>query len=177
MRNAEPLAAPRRLGFSFLLLVATGAGLAVSMSGCARPGTAPSGLVFTGHGSSSPHASQPPPGGYTAPGAAGPQTVRTFTISGSVSGLYPSKSVALVLTVTNPFSASISVRSITTTVSNATASCTSAYVAVTKFSGPLFVAAGKTATATVQATMKPSAPNACEGKSFPFHYTGTATEA
>ncbi len=175
MRNAQPLSAPRHLGFSFLLLAVTGAGLAALTSGSARASTAPSEIV-TGYGSSLQHA-QSAPGATTAPGAARPQTATTFKISGSVSGLYPSKKLPLVLTVTNPFTSSITVSTITTTVSNATASCTSANVAVTKFSGSLVVAAGKTAKATVHATMAKTAPNACQSKKFPFHYVGTATEA
>jgi hypothetical protein len=173
MRKASPLSPPRHLGLSFLLLAVTGAGLAVSTAGCARPGTAPSEMVLTGNGESSHLV--PPPGANTAPGAVGPQTARTFTISGSVGGLYPSKSLSLVLTVTNQLKSSITVSSITTTVSNATPSCKAGNVAVTKFSGFLVVAAGKKAKATVHATMAKSAPDACQGRRFPFHYTGTAT--
>lgn len=176
MRNADPLSAPRRLGFSFLLLAVTGAGFAVSTSGAARPSTAPGETVLRGYGASSQYTLSSP-GANTAPGAAGPYTATMFTISGNVRGLYPSKTRSLVLTVTNRLRSSITVRSITTSVSNATASCTSGNVAVTKFSGSLVVAAGKTAETTVYATMAKSAPNVCQGKKFPFHYAGMATEA
>ncbi len=177
MRNPQSLSVPGRRGFSVLLLAVTGAALAVSTSGSARSGSAPSEIVLTGYGSSSQYPQSAPGATNTAPGAAGPRTAATFTISGSGSGLYPSKTLSLVLTVTNPLKSSITVTSITTTVSNATASCTAANVAVTKFSGSLAVAAGKTGKATVHATMAKAAPNACQGKKFPFHYAGTAKEA
>jgi hypothetical protein len=175
MSNEQPRSAPRRLGFSFLLLAVTGAGLAIFTSGSARPGNAATEMVLTGYGSSS-HYAQSAPGANTAPGTAVRDTARTFTISGSVSGLYPSKTLPLVLTVTNPLTSPITVSSITTTVRNATASCTSSSVAVTKFSGSLVVAAGKTAKATVHVAMAKSAPNACQGKNFPFQYAGTGKE-
>ena len=54
--------------------------------------------------------------------------------------------------------------------------CTSTYVTVTTFTGHLRVAPGRTAQATVFVTMSGTAPNACEGAHFPFHYTGLATE-
>jgi len=94
-----------------------------------------------------------------------------------VSGLFPGKTLPLVLTLDNPNKLTITVTSVTTTVENATSTCGATYVSVTGLPGHLAVAAGKTGKVTVRVTMKTSAPNSCEGKSFPFHYKGTATEA
>ena len=81
------------------------------------------------------------------------------------------------LTVTNPQKVAITVTSITTAVSNASTKCVAANLKVTTFSGHLVVKAGKTAQATVNATMPHSAPNACQGAHFPLLYTALATEA
>jgi hypothetical protein len=82
-----------------------------------------------------------------------------------------------VLTVSNPQTASITVTSITTAVGAPSSSCAASNVSVASDAGKLVVAAGGKAKVTVHVTMAHSAPNACKGKVFPFHYTGVATEA
>jgi hypothetical protein len=94
-----------------------------------------------------------------------------------VSGLFPGKTLPLVLTLANPNKLAITVTTVKATVGNATASCTATYLSVTGYSGHAVIAAGKTGKVTVDVTMKTSAPNGCEGKSFPLHYTGSGTEA
>jgi hypothetical protein len=134
----------------------------------------PRSAVLVGYGSSV----QTAPGATKAPGAAvRHSTPSTFSIAGKVSGLFPGKTLPLVLTLGNPNKLTITVTTVTTAVTNATSTCVATNVSVTGFSGHLAIAAGKTGTVTVKVTMKTSAPNSCEGKSFPFHYTGSATEA
>jgi hypothetical protein len=133
----------------------------------------PRSVVLVGYGSSV----QAAPGATRAPGAAVPRTTTpTFTIAGKVSGLFPGKTLPLVLTLGNPNKLTITVTTVTTAVENATSTCVATNVSVTGFSGHLAIPAGKTRTVTAKVTMKTSAPNSCEGKSFPFHYTGSATE-
>ena len=99
----------------------------------------------------------------------------TFTISGSVSGLYPGAALPLVLTVTAPKSYSITVSSITTAVKSQTNGCTSTVLTVSSFSGSLSVPAKQSAQTTVLAQMDHTAPDACQGAKFRLIYSGTGT--
>ena len=99
----------------------------------------------------------------------------TFTVSGSVSGLYPGANLPLVLTVTDPRKYSITVSSITTTVSSQAAGCPSANLAVAAFTGNLSVAAKQSAHTTVMVQMLHTAPDACQGAHFKLMYSGTGT--
>jgi hypothetical protein len=106
-----------------------------------------------------------------------PTTVSNgFRISGSVDGLFPGKVAPLALKVTNPQKFAIVVKSLSVSVSNASATCTASNVGVTSFSGALSVPAGASAVATVRITLLHSAPNACQGAVFPLYYYGVATK-
>ena len=124
-----------------------------------------SGRAVTGGPSSSPR-----PAVASAPvGASGASATTGFTISGSATGLYPGATKSLVLTVKNPSSAAIVVRSITVKVANASVRCPATELKVTSFSGHLLVRAHKTATTTLKVAMAHGAPNACQGARFPVH--------
>lgn len=148
----------------------TAAGGSAGAAGAVRGG------ILVGYGSNESSAASPAPGtaDQLVPGAGGRAVTSSFSIAGKVTGLYPGKTLPLVLTVTNPQKVTITVTSITTAVSNATTSCTAANVKVSAFSGSLVVAAGKTGKVSVNVTLLHTTPNACQGKTFPFHYTGIA---
>jgi hypothetical protein len=101
----------------------------------------------------------------------------SFSITGSVGGLFPGKTFALTLTVANPHTVAITVTSITTTVGAASLHCGANRITVTAFAGHLVVHAGKKAKAVVHVTLAHTAPNTCQGAHFPFHYRGLATAA
>jgi hypothetical protein len=162
---------PRRTQRAAVIALLVGA---ICTAGWIDSAASPWSLVLVGYGSSAERA----PGAANAPGAPSPRTITpTFSIAGKVSGLFPGKTLPLVLTLGNPNKRTIIVTTVTTTVENATSTCAAKTVSVTGFSGHRAVGAGKTGKVTVRVTMKTSAPNSCEGKSFPFHYTGKATEA
>jgi hypothetical protein len=144
----------------------------------AGSGAAADGASLVGHGTSGKPA-QPLSGvdDQSAPDGVGARATSSFSISGSAAGLFPGKTVALVLTVTNPFTVSITVTSITATVSNASSGCVAAKLKVTSFSGHLLIGAGKARKVTLKVSMYRSAPNACQGAEFPFQYAGLATAA
>jgi hypothetical protein len=160
-------ATPGRLvaGAAFLAVMCTAAGTGA-------PGAAGA-VQLAGYGSS---IQATPPGAVPAPGGS-LTTTYTFAISGKVSGLFPGKTLPLTLTLTNPNAFSITVSSLTTTVSNASATCLAANLKVTSFSGSFVVGAKSTGKVTVHATLVHSAPNACKGATFPLHYHGSATGA
>ena len=123
--------------------------------------------------------------GPAAKGPAGPapssnasataNTSNAFTISGSISGLYPGASLPMVLTITDSKTYAITVSSISTTVSSQKAACGSGNLTVSSFTGSLAVPAKQSVTATVTAEMLHSAPDACQGAKFKLLYSGTGT--
>jgi hypothetical protein len=95
-----------------------------------------------------------------------------FAITGGVHGLYPGRTLPLVLTVHSHMSLAVTVTSLTTTVTRGEPHCGANFVQVTSFSGYLHVPADGTAATTVQVTMRRQAPNACQGVVFGFSYVG-----
>jgi hypothetical protein len=105
-----------------------------------------------------------------------PPSEARFTISGTVTGLYPGSLRPLVLTVSNRQAFAIAVTSITTVVASPNAACSAMNLSVASFSGRLIVPARSSASLTVIASLSHSAPNACQGSIFPLHYSGTAVK-
>jgi hypothetical protein len=146
-------------------LTAAGVLVAGGALAAAAWGAPASGASIVGSGSSLPR----PSGTLRAANA--------FSISGGVKGLYPGRTVPLVLTVTNPLSRAIVVTALSTSVSGVSAACAAANVTVTRFSGNLRVAARHRVTTAVKVKMLHSASNACQGARFTFHYHGVAKAA
>ena len=114
--------------------------------------------------------------GGGAPGSSG-VSASAFSIAGSVTRLFPGATRLLVLTLKNRETATITITSVSTTVSNASRGCVAGNVKVTTFAGHLRLAAGKSGKVSVRVTMAHAAPNACKAVRFPFHYSGRATVA
>ena len=130
-------------------------------------------IVLVGYGSSSLQSAL---GTTSSPAAPQTQTTGSFTIAGSVAGLYPGLTVPMVLTISNPKSFPIVVTSIKTTVGAASAACSASNLAVTAFSGQLLVPALGSAGTTVQVSMAQSASDVCQGATFPLIYLGLASK-
>ena len=145
---------------AFLLLV-------VCASAASGPGAVRTEVQLVGFGSSFGPANVRP-----VPSRSG---VDSFSITGNVVGLFPGKTLPLVLSVSNRRSFAITVTSITTTVGNPSSRCTAKYLKVTTFAGHLRVRAKKTAKTTVKVTLSHAAPNACQKAVFHFTYHGRAT--
>jgi len=108
---------PRRTLQSALIALSVGAICTVLWTDSA-PKT--KSVVLVGYGSSL----EPAPGAANAPGAAIPRTTTpTFSITGKVSGLFPGKTLPLVLTLHNPNKLTITVTTVTTKVENASSTC------------------------------------------------------
>jgi hypothetical protein len=156
------------------LLIAAGA---VCSTGASDGAANRAGLV--GYGSSTSD-ERPASGVVLAPDAGNASTrsvATSFSISGSVTGLYPGAARPLVLTVTNPFPFAITVTSIKSKISNASTLCAATYLTVSSFSGRVGLPAHQTAHVSVVASMLHSAPDACQGANFPLHYAGLATKS
>lgn len=98
-----------------------------------------------------------------------------FSITGSVDGLYPGATILMSLRVSNGGRHPIVVNEISTSVSSTAPLCPASDVTVGSFSGALHVPGGKSATVAVPVSMVHSAPDACQGVTFPFSYSGTAS--
>jgi len=151
-------ASAQRLRLGGIALVAGACTLALLLS--AHTTTA---ATLRGHGHSRPTAA-----------AVNNNPHGTFTIAGSVGGLYPGASAQLVLTVSNPQPFAIDVTSITTTVGNPSASCSASNLTVAAFSGNLTVPGRGSAKVTVPVALSHAAPDACQGVEFPLTYNGLA---
>jgi hypothetical protein len=133
----------------------------------ARPGVSEGTLL--GDGDSVPE----PTSRGTTPGAAQITLGHaSFRIAGSVGGLYPGFTKALVLTVTNPQFFRIVVTSITTTAKGASSTCLASNLSVKAFSGQLSVPARGSAKVSVPASLAQGAPDACIGATFPLSFHG-----
>jgi hypothetical protein len=100
----------------------------------------------------------------------------SFTIAGSVKGLYPGLTKPLKLTITNPQHFAIVVTSVKVAVGNASQGCKAANIAVTHFSGRRRVGAKGSARVTLELTLAHKAPDACQGAVFPLRYSGRAVK-
>lgn len=100
---------------------------------------------------------------------------RGFSVSGSVSGLFPGAHTDLVVTVINAMPFAIRVTQLSTTVGDASATCTAANLAVGGFTGTRDVSAKGSATVALAVTMSRAAGDACQGAHFPLQYSAAAT--
>lgn len=153
----------RRLALGFLVALA-GSAVAVWHGGAARAQ-----LVGSGTGQVARQS-----GRQTTEIATGAAPIGSFSISGSVEGLYPGLTRPLTLTVTNPQHFTIVVTSLTVTVHDARLGCTAGNIAVSPFTGELPVRALGSATVTLRITLTHHAPNACQGAVFPLLYSASA---
>ena len=124
----------------------------------------------------------PAPRGAAGPaGPAAPtgstNSSNVFTISGTVSGLFPGATLPLVLTVTDTKNYAITVSSISAVVSSQTTGCAGSNVTISSFTGSLAVAAKHSAHTTVSAQMSHGAPDACQGAKFKILYSGSGAAA
>jgi hypothetical protein len=156
------------VGLSLLVLV-----LAVGVAHPNTSGASPGAQALLGIGSSESSGSSML---AAFPVIAGMEdmTALPFSISGRVGGLFPGKVVSLTLKASNPNGAPIKVTSIKTRVGSPSSHCLAASVRVTPFSGSRFVGAHGSTKIVVKVSMGHGAPNACEGRTFPFHYSGLA---
>jgi hypothetical protein len=160
---SSPLQSPRARACAWVVALLL---LVVCVSGTSGLLGGHSDMSLVGFGTSSGHDAR---SGQNASAAA------AFSIAGNVAGLYPGRTLPLVLSVTNSQASAITVTSILTTVGNASSVCTAKYVKVTHFAGHLHLGPKKTAKTTVKVTLLHSAPNRCQDAVFAFTYSGQAS--
>jgi hypothetical protein len=117
-------------------------------------------------------------GGARGNGAAGELAAKPkhpgFSISGHTAGVVPGAHGRLRLQVHNRHRFKIRVTSIKTRVGNASAICPASNLSVRRFRGHKKVRARHARSFRVRIAMAASAPNACQGATFPLTYKGRA---
>jgi hypothetical protein len=101
----------------------------------------------------------------------------SFAVSGTVTGLYPGSTLALALTLTNRNNFPITVNSVSIAVAGASATCPASNLTGGALSAPVRVAANSSSVGTLPITMARSAPDACQGATFPLAYTAEGVKA
>jgi hypothetical protein len=103
----------------------------------------------------------------------------SFSAAGRLTGLFPGRQTQLVMSITNPNSFAIDVTSVTVTVGTPTnrTGCGAANVVATNFTGSFIIDKKATTTNSLAIQMLASAPDACQGASFPLTFGGLAVKA
>jgi hypothetical protein len=100
---------------------------------------------------------------------------KAFSLSGHVTGLLPGQRKLLVITVRNQGRRALRVRVVTTRVLDAGTACRARNLRVAAFHGSLRVAAHRSRTIAVRASMRADSPTACQGAVFRLAFHGRAT--
>jgi hypothetical protein len=103
---------------------------------------------------------------------------KSFSISGSVSGLYPGATKNLPVLITNQNNQDIKVTSVHISVTGSDMSgCGAGNLSATDYSGPAFIVAKDSSlTINLPVTMIHNAANSCQGATFALNYSGTAVK-
>jgi hypothetical protein len=98
----------------------------------------------------------------------------SFYLSGDIVGLYPGIKAPLVISITNPNPFPIVVDWISVKPLDANPGCIRKLVRAIGWSTPILVEGGGTRQVTTHIHMRPRAPDACQGATFPLIYKGLA---
>jgi hypothetical protein len=100
-----------------------------------------------------------------------------FTLTASYSGLYPGADVTVPVTVHNSLSYDLAVHTAAVTVGDAGPGCPAANLVAGSFAGDVVATAHHDATIPIRMQMPSSAPNGCQGATFPLTFTATGAPA
>jgi hypothetical protein len=97
-----------------------------------------------------------------------------FTLTGSVDGLYPGRTMDLAVVVQNVQPFRLTVNTADVGVGDASSACHASNLVAQGFAGAVVVAPNRTATVPVKLQLLDTAPDSCQAASFPltFHATG-----
>ena len=100
-----------------------------------------------------------------------------FTLTADYTGLYPNAAVDVPVTVHNPQTFPIDVETASAAVGDAGPGCPASNVEVTAFAGTVRVPAGGTAVVPLHFHMLPTAPDSCQGATFPLTFRAAGNPA
>jgi LPXTG-motif cell wall-anchored protein len=107
----------------------------------------------------------------TVAGAADTQ----FTLTTNYTGLFPDADVTVPVTVHNPMAYDLAVHTADVQVGNASTGCAAGYLEASSFSGDVVAPAHGDATVPIRMHMLASAPDACQGATFPLSFTASGS--
>jgi LPXTG-motif cell wall-anchored protein len=96
-----------------------------------------------------------------------------FTLTTEYTGLYPSADVSVPVTVHNPEPYAIAVHTAAVLVGDANAGCPASNLIASSFSGDVVAPARGDAVVPIRMRMPRTAPDACQGATFPLVLTAT----
>jgi hypothetical protein len=102
-----------------------------------------------------------------------PAAASTFTLHAAVSGLYPNATMTASVTVDNPDSRVLRVMAAEVVVADASATCTAANLSAQPFTGSVRIPAHGAGAVPITLHMAASAPDACQGATFPLTLRAT----
>lgn len=164
------------VSFAGGLLVAGGAAVVTQLE---APSLAASATAPAPQGTGSAAGGGGASGGAGAAGGNGSGSTangKAFTISGSVTGLYPGGTRPLALAVDNPNPQAIRVETLTVRVADAGPQCPGTLVSAGAFT-PFVVDARATGRTTIALHLAATAGNACRPATWTLTYSGTAVKA
>jgi hypothetical protein len=100
-----------------------------------------------------------------------------FTLTVDYRGLYPDADIDVPVSVQNPQTFPIVVRTATTTVGDAGPGCPASNVVVTTFTGDVRVPARDTAVVPIHFHMLATAPDSCQNATFPLSFRASGAPA
>jgi len=107
----------------------------------------------------------------TVAGAADTQ----FTLTTNYTGLYPDADVTVPVTVHNPMAYDLAVHTAAVQVGNANPGCTADFLEASSFSGDVVAPAHGDTTIPIRMHMLASAPDACQGATFPLSFSASGS--
>ena len=96
--------------------------------------------------------------------------IPSVKITGHVTGMYPGRVATVKVRLKNPGSVAVVAKKVSATVGDAGPGCDAANLVVQRARKVLRIRPHGRAKVTLQATMLPSAPDACQGLSFPLSF-------
>src|SRR5688500_5149322 len=100
-----------------------------------------------------------------------------FPISGSIADLVPGDQRTLLLQVTNPNPFTVSVNQVLVTATAASADCGVANLSISPLPAPVLVGGNASGTAGIPIKLVATAPDACQGATFPLTFSAEVTKA
>ena len=98
-----------------------------------------------------------------------------FTLTTSYTGLYPDADVTVPVTVHNPKTYDLAVHTAAVQVGDASPGCAAGYLEASSFSGDVVIPAHGDTTIPIRMHMLASAPDACQGATFPLRFTASGS--
>ena len=111
-----------------------------------------------------------------APAMAATHAEEPIEIAGEVDGLYPGASATLQAEVANPHPFPIEVTSFDVAVSDASALCPASALEIGSAGTGVVIDPGETGLVPIEVEMARSAPESCQGATWPLSYVATVVE-